>query len=277
MTRTKLLLPVALLLVAVLATTASMADETSKGPAAEEQPHPQLRDFYPTGEFDYVVGERVTDAVILLSRRAAAYLVQPAGTTDTYLLLQGKRTVSKVKGVPLKAKDGHVHLPKEAELQALGTFEAKAGGIIVIRADPLRAELRPRPALTGTKTPDAVRAHSPQYGLIASAYRTDKTSIQRLQAAKDVKVEVIFGSWCPRCQQTMGNALRIESELKSGGATWVFHGLPAPPAAWKDKRFLQTKTKALPTAIVWLGDKLVGRVPPADWKRLDVAVARLLK
>ncbi len=240
--------------------------------------HATLREFYPTGEFDYEVAGARSEAQVLFSRRAAAYLIAPAGADHLYLLLQRQRTISQVPRRVIQQKNGDVDLPATVAPQLVGNFTMD-NGTVMIEAPSLRARLVPRGPLLGTHAGTAVLAHSPQYGLTMRAYRTNEAAMQALKGVTGARVEVLFGSWCPRCQQTMGNALRVERELASAGAGIVFEyrALPPPPAAWQDSRFLQAKVEALPTALLHVGDREVGRVAPADWKSFEVVMAKALK
>lgn len=244
-------------------------------PADADEVHPRLRQFHATGEFDLLVDGVRTDAEILFSRRAAAYLLVPRDGQRMYLLLQRHRSVSTLPAGLIRRENGDVDLPRSAMPERAGRFEFRAGQI-VIQASGFRALLAPREPLTGRKTAAEVLAHSPQYGLVMRAFRPKRETLARLRTRVKVQVDVLFGSWCPRCKQTLGNALRVERELQGSGVTFTYYALPKPPAAWKDARFLETRTKALPTAHVYVGGKAVGRVPPAGWSRFDVALDQAL-
>lgn len=245
------------------------------GTAVAERSHATLRGFYPTGEFDFVGAPEGKDVSILFSQRAAAYLLVPKGAESIYVLNQRQRTVSKVAARTIRRENGDVDLPESATPQAVGRFELKQGDIVVTAPD-LRGRLTPRGPALGTLTAADLWAHSPQYGLVARAYRPDERALATLRAASGVEVEVVFGSWCPRCQQTIGNALRVQQEIGEKGVVITFYGLPKPPAAWKHPRFVSSQAKALPTAVVKVGGAVRGRIGPSEWNRFDVALAKLL-
>lgn len=244
-------------------------------PATADDADPVLREFYPTGEYDLFVDGAKTDAEILFSRRAAAYVVAPAGNGRMFLLLQRQRRVASIPAKVIRRENGDVDLPKGVTPEPIGNL-APQGEDIVINAPTLRARLRPRPPLLGYHSPAGVFDHSPQYGLTMRAYRPDRQSIEALKNGPKAKVEVLFGTWCPRCKQTIGNALRVASELKESGVTFLFYGLPPPPDAWKNARFLETKIKALPTALVFVDDKVAGRISPNEWKNFEVSLRKLV-
>lgn len=259
-----LLLPVLLLVVG-----------TPAGSEARE-PHGSLRGFYPTGEYDLVIGRTQVEAQLLFSQRAAAYLLKPAASERAYLLLQRKRTIATVPADWIREEDGDVHLPAGTEPKAVGRLSLDKDEI-VLEAPSLQARLTPRAPLLGYNGLDAVLAHSPQYGLVMRGYSPDKDALARMKDATDVKVEVIFGSWCPRCQQTVGHVLEIERALDAQGVAFTYYGLPKPPEAWKDARFVVSQAKALPTALVFVDDKLAGRIAPTEWRGFETRLARIVR
>jgi hypothetical protein len=240
-----------------------------------QEAHRSLRGFYPTGEFDLVVAGVKREGEILFSRRAAAYLIAPAGSEEVYLLQQRLKTVSAISADLLRRENGDVDVPENAKIKQVGSFSLDSSGIR-IQTPTLTGTLQSRPPLIGPHPAAVVLEHSPQYGLVQRAYRPDEDAIRRIDSHAGARVEVIFGSWCPRCQQTLGKALRVESELKNGRVGFLFHGLPTPPAAWREARFLETHIKALPTAIVWVNKREAGRIAPNDWDRFEAALARIL-
>ncbi len=243
--------------------------------ASAREPHRSFRDFYPTGEFDlYVEGVKRPDE-ILFSRRAAAYLITPEGSSDCLLLMQRHKTVSSVPQDLVRHENGNVDLPQEARPKRVGRFSLALGGIR-IESSALRGILKKRPPLLGPQSGAALLAHAPQYGLVMRKFRKNDAALTRLRGHKGARVEVLFGSWCPRCQQVLGNAMRVEQELAGGAVTFVYHGLPRPPGAWKEPRFVASRAKALPTAVVWVGEREVGRIAPKDFGKFDQVLARIL-
>lgn len=243
--------------------------------ASAREAHRSFREFYPTGEFDLYVDGAKQPGEILFSRRAAAYLIAPEGSADCFLLMQRLKTVSAVPLDLMRHENGNVDLPQEARPKRVGRFSLALGGIR-IESTALRGMLKSRPPLLGPQSGAEVLNHAPQYGLVMRKFRKNDAALTRLRGHKGARVEVLFGSWCPRCQQTLGSAMRVEQELAGGAVKFLYHGLPRPPAAWKDERFVATHSKALPTAIVWVGKQEVGRIAPKDFRRFDQFLARIL-
>ena len=243
--------------------------------ADAREAHRSFRDFYPTGEFDLYVEGVKQPGEILFSRRAAAYLVAPQGLDKCLLLMQRLKTVSAVPQDLMRQENGTVHLPQTAQPKRIGRFSLGRGGI-KIESSALRGLLKNRPPLLGTHTGASVLTHAPQYGLVASKFRKNDAALAKARTHAGARVEVLFGSWCPRCQQTIGYALRVEKELAGSAVAFQYRGLPRPPAAWKDERFVLTRAKALPTAIVWVGNREAGRIAPKDFGRFDQVLAGIL-
>jgi thiol-disulfide isomerase/thioredoxin len=91
-----------------------------------------------------------------------------------------------------------------------------------------------------------------------------------------VKVRVFFGSWCPVCKQRVPYLLAVEEALEGSRVAFEYLGLPLAPAAWKDPEVVRLKVTTVPTAIILVDGKAVGRLVNQDWSTPEVELARIV-
>ena len=236
-----------------------------------------LRDFESSGTYVLTVDGKPADAEIYESNTPAVLVIAPALPTPV-LLRPGK--AATVETVPLakvaRQDDGTVGLLADSELVPLDPFKL-VGASIAFTYGNKRLSLDPRPPLLGLHTAAELLAHDPYYARSAAEYRPGPTAVATLQAAAvPVTVRVLFGSWCPFCKQRVPRLLKVEEALAGSNVTVEYFGLPSPPAAWKDPETVRLKVTSVPTAIVFVGGKAVGRLIGDDWNTPEVELARLV-
>jgi len=252
------------------------------GPArAEGEPHATLQDFQLSGQYVlHVAGKTVSDATIYHSKRGAAYLI----VTDTFetpvLVLQRKRRAEGVDAEGLlERKGGGFDVAAGAELCDHGAFRL-VGRDVAFKVDGQDARLKPRPHLTGTHWSKKIVEHSPEYARAAQAYRPDAAKMKILaDSGMEARVQIFFGTWCSFCNKFLPNTLKVEEELKKAGTkiTFEFHGLPPPPAAWVTKEATKMRVKRLPTGLVFVDGKQIGRLEGNDWIKPERSLTRIIK
>lgn len=237
-----------------------------------------LRDFEPSGTYQLVVdGKPVAEAGIFENAKLPAVLVIASALPSPVLLRPGRRTVEAVSVASIaRQEDGSVDLAADAQLLPLGEFKA-AGASVAFSYGPKRASLDPKPALVGLHTAEELRQHDPHYARAASEHAVSEAAIAALRGQPAaVKVRVFFGSWCPVCKQRVPSMLAVEQALAGSRVEFEYQGLPAPPAAWKDPEAVRLKVTGVPTAIVFVDDRAVGRLLGQDWSTPEVELARLV-
>jgi thiol-disulfide isomerase/thioredoxin len=89
-----------------------------------------------------------------------------------------------------------------------------------------------------------------------------------------VKITVFFGSWCPHCQQKVPIAMRLARELAGSKVKFDFYGLPHGFS--NDAQAQRYGVKAVPTGIVYVNGKEVGRISGDGWESPEATLRNLV-
>lgn len=234
-----------------------------------------LRDFRSSGTYVLTVDGKPTDAEIFESNVPAVLVIAPALPTPV-LLRPGKATVETLPLAKVARQgDGSVGLLADTELAPLGKFKP-VGASVAFLYGGKQVSLDPKPPLLGLHAAAELLEHDPAYARNAAEYRPGPTSLAALGAAgTPVTVRVFFGSWCSFCKLRVPRMLAVEAALAGSNVAVEYFGLPSPPTAWKDPEATRLKVSSVPTAIVFVDGKAVGRLIGDDWNAPEVALARL--
>lgn len=239
-----------------------------------------LRGFHPTSEYRlWVAGKEVPKAEIYESQVAGAYLILTSAFASPVLV--GKRS-SAVETVNLmkvsKKDDGSVDLLADATLEPLGTARPENNYTeVVFQVGGKEARLKLTPPLTGLHPRADLLAHTPEYGRGAAVYKPDNPALNKLKAQKEpTRVKIFFGSWCPHCKQVLPGVLKVEESIAGSRVTFEYYGLPRPPEAWTDPEVVKNGVKGVPTALVYVGGREVGRLTTDSWAKMEVSLADML-
>jgi len=244
-------------------------------PLAAQQIDGVLRDFASTGDFILEVGgKEATSARIYRSEVPAILLIADELPSPTLILLRERslQTVGFMKVI--QRQDGMADILADAELTPIGSFTVD-GEAIEFFAGGQRMRLKPRPYLIGEQGLSDMLQHSPEYRRKAAAYEPDSTALAALKKSdQPVRVRVYFGSWCPFCSRYVPNILKVAEQLQ-GEIDFEFYGLPQDgmadePAAKRDG------VQGVPTGIVYVGGKEVGRLEAREWTSPESALRRLV-
>lgn len=246
---------------------------------AEPDSHPTLKDFQRTGQYELRVKDEVlADAQIYHSESAYAYLVVTSAFEFAVLVLPRTRCVESVKTEEMTTReDGGIDVRKDVTPCSLGRFRLEGANVIFPVGD-VEARLEPKPPLEGAHRRDAVLEHSPEYERAAKAYVPDAEAMDVLkQSARKARIQIFFGTWCTFCNRFIPCVLRVEEGLAETELAFEYYGLPAPPAAWVSEASTRMGVKRLPTGIIFIDDKEVGRVIGTEWVRPEKALLRYLR
>jgi len=234
-----------------------------------------LRDFESSGSYVLTVDGKAVDAEIYESNTPAVLVIAPDLPT-AFLLRPGKATVETVPLAKVaRQEDGTVGLLADAELEPLGKFKP-VGASVAFTFGSRRLSLDPKPPLLGVHTAAELLAHNPAYARNAAEYHPGPSAVASLRAVTaPVTVRVFFGSWCQYCKAKVPHLLSVESALAGSNVTVEYFGVPSPPAAWKDPEAVRLQVTSVPTAIVLVDGKAVGRLVGDDWNTPEVELARL--
>jgi len=237
-----------------------------------------LRGFQPTGDYALLVdGIPVPKAEIYQNDKIPAILVLTSALSSPVLLTPRAGSVETVNIMKVaKQKDGSVDLLADAVLAPLGQFQM-AGDNVKFAYEGRKVSLNPKPPLTGLHKGEELKVHSPEYARGASNYQPDGAAIAALKREPNpVTVRVFFGSWCPHCRQHVPSMLKVEDQLKGSKVKFEYFGLPRPPDAWQDPEAKKQKVGGVPTGIVYMNGKEVGRITGTGWEAPEVLLNKIV-
>lgn len=234
-----------------------------------------MRGFAPTGDFEIEIdGTRAEGAKLYLAERPQAYLIIDSSLGGPLLLELRRGTVSRVNKMKLLRRDnGTIDMVADANPRALGRYQLD-GRAVVVSVDDKTVKMVEKPPLVGLHDRDSLVEHSPGYQRSADAYTPNPDALGHLQSAGgNVRVRTYFGSWCPHCKRHVPFMMRVEKELAEAGITFEYFGLPKPgpgAAPWPEK------VGNVPTAIVYVDGREVGRVKDNAWRAPEITLDRLV-
>ena len=245
-------------------------------PAAAQQADAVLREFKPSGDYVVVIGgEDAPKAELYQSEIVPGFLIIASQLSSPVLVLPRERSVQTVSFMKLLKRDnGFIDVLADAELTPLGAFQIR-GEEVVFSADGRQVVLKQRPFLLGSQGLEDMLGYSPDYRRRAAAYTPDTGQLAGIKAAaKPVKVRVYFGSWCSFCTEYVPKMLSVAQKLEGSGVDFEFYGLPQgfgdEPAAKRDD------VHAVPTGIVYVGGREVGRLEARDWVNPEGTLHKLV-
>ena len=233
----------------------------------------QAPPFLPGADFDLVIGGKIDpEARIYEAQADAAVLVVSEGLPSPVLLHVRSRGVQAVPGARLREMGGGLTIERGEPLEHLGSFEVE-GTEVRFSHGGVGATLRPKPALVGEHTLDDLYRHTPKYRVGAAAYSPDPSTLAKLRdAGSDYRVKVVFGSWCSVCKQYLPRGLAVDEALGDAGIRFEYLGLPLEDP-WHTPEVERLAVKSLPTAIVYRGDREIGRFAGGEeWDRPETRI-----
>jgi thiol-disulfide isomerase/thioredoxin len=229
---------------------------------------------------DYVLsvdGKPVPAAEIYKNERAPAILVLTTALPTHVLLTPRAGTVEKVNVMKVaRQPDGSVNLLASPTIGLIGKFQTQ-GENVSFTYDNRKVVLTVKPPLVGLQKAAALKGYSPGYVRIANAYKPNPMALADLKKeSQPVTVRVLFGSWCPHCRMHLPYLLRVEDELKGSKIKFEYFGLPRPPQAWEHPEVKRLGVNGVPTGIVYVGGKEVGRIIGEAWSTPEVILNKIL-
>lgn len=234
-----------------------------------------LKDFARTGEYLLMVNGKPAPAYeIYKNDTLPAYLILSPALPSAVLLTPRTMAVETVPAAKVVRQNGTAALAADADLRPQGQFKLE-GDKVVFTADGRQGSLGPNPPLLGLQKAPALKNHSPEYIVTARGYKPNPQVVAALKKrAKPVKVKVFFGSWCPHCREHLPYLLRIEEELKGSPFQFEYYGLPQRFANEPEAK--KYRVDGVPTGIVFVDGKEVGRISRADWESPETRLNSIL-
>lgn len=240
---------------------------------------PAMSGFEPIDKFVFSVGG-VDDkeAEVFQSQAVGAYLVVSKLVESPILIEARSAEVSAVDLMKVdRQDDGGVALLADAGRDSMGKFTI-AGEGITFGVGGKTAELRNKPWLLGEQDLAAMRAYSRDYRAGAESYQTSEPLLHQLEAeSRPVEIRVFFGSWCPHCQQVLPRVLRVAQELQGSKVRLSFYGLPRGPGFATDPEVKRFGIDSVPTGVVFIDGREVGRISGESWKIPELAIKNAIQ
>jgi thiol-disulfide isomerase/thioredoxin len=235
-----------------------------------------LRDFYEIGDYILeIAGAPVPETRFFLAERIPAVLVSPPDNTSSVLLFPRTNDVQTVPNDKLIRKT-------DTQLDVVMDSVTHQGKLQILAswiAFPVHGQewiLKPRPWLLGVQDIPTLLAYSPEYRWRSEAYTPNKAAVEELKSqTEDVKVRVFFGSWCAHCKRHVPLLLKVATQLEGSHIHLEFYGLPQ---GWGQHPVAgPLKILAVPTGVVYVDDKEVGRITGNQWRAPEVSLNEILQ
>ncbi|MBZ0090127.1 MAG: thioredoxin family protein [Thermoanaerobaculia bacterium] len=257
---------------ALVAALVAAAPAPAQKPAADAF----LSDFRVSGEYVVeVAGKAQPKAELYFSERARAFLIRSSELPSPVLVSPSAKEVQSLDLMKIQVgANGVIDVLSDAVLSPEGAFRVD-GESILFHAGGREVRLRPRPWLLGAHSGAEIGEHNPEYVRRAGEYESDDALVAKLKAAKgQVRVLTFFGSWCPHCKKHVPMLMKVGQEL--AGANWQFdyYGLPSPFT--NEPEAVKYGIKGVPTAIVLVGGKEIGRLPNSGWTKPEAGLDSVL-
>jgi thiol-disulfide isomerase/thioredoxin len=229
---------------------------------------------------DYLIeidGQATPTTKVYWSQAARMFLIVVKDLPTPLLVEPMSRQVRSVPLVKLASRpDGSVGILDGAAMTSKGTVATTEGGVATFTVDGRAFTLVEKPPLLGWQTPEAIGAYSPGYVKRADAYQPQAAAIADLsKRSSDVRLSVFFGSWCPFCQQKVPMVMKMAKELAGSKVKFDFYGLPHGFSG--DPQAKRYNVKSVPTGIVFVDGKEVGRISGDGWASPETTLVSLLR
>ena len=246
------------------------------GSSSAQMPADALfRGFELNGDFIFELdGQDLASAEIYSSERAAAYLIMAPELSSPVLINPRAGAAESVHLMKVaKRPDGSIDLLADATFNRLSPLQIQ-GTEVHFDVKGVPAKLKPKPPLLGFHNSEDLKSYKPEYGRLSRAYKPAAAQIETLKSADAARVLVYFGTWCPTCGRLVPRVMRVEEELRGSKLEFQYYGLEQGfennPMAKADD------IHGVPTGIVYVNDREVGRLEAGDLNNPEAALARLL-
>lgn len=234
-----------------------------------------LRGFTKSDDYVMQLDEASGGGDVYWSQTAGAFLLISRGLSTPVLIKPGQELALAVPVIRLaRNSSGAIDILSGEDLAPIAPFEVGEDGV-VFGMEGHRVRMMKKPPLLGWQESSDIEAYASMYSERAAAYHPQEAVIADLRShASDVRVIVFFGSWCPFCQQRVPLAIRVAHELEGSGVDFDFYGLEHGFA--DDRVAAQYGVKSVPTGIVLVAGKEVGRLQGDAWASPEASLNRIL-
>lgn len=236
-----------------------------------------ISDFELVGYMVKLDGQPLVDAEIFQSKAAGSFLILAADLPAPVMVKVRDAQVQTIDLMKVSRRaDGTVELLPNATLSSQGAFRVTADRTgIEFNVDGRQGELREKPPLLGSQNVDGLTAHSPEYRRSADSYTPSDPIVSKLKGqGQDVQVTIYFGSWCGACKQMVPRIMKVAEQLEGSKINFDFYGLPRTITS--DPEATRAEIHAVPTGVIYLEGKEIGRIEGSGWRVPELALNNLL-
>lgn len=245
-------------------------------PAHAQVPDPMFQDFEPVGSFALSVdGAAVPKAEIYQSERASAILVMTSKLGSPVMVNLRSRQVEEVSLMSLaKRPDGTIDILADAPIQPVGTFAVQDDGITFSYGGK-QVALSTRESLTGEQSAAALLEYDPSYARGADSYEPNSNLVAELEKRSEpIRVQVFFNSKCGVCKEMVPRIIKLERTLDAENIEFDYYGVPDSYSG--DDEMERKDVSGVPTGIVYVNGREVGRIVGGQWRIPELAIKNLL-
>jgi len=94
------------------------------------------------------------------------------------------------------------------------------------------------------------------------------------EQSSDVQITVYFGSWCGACKQMVPRIMKVAEQLAGSKINFDFYGLPRGITG--DPEASRIDIHAVPTGVIYLDGKEIGRIEGSGWRVPELAINNIL-
>jgi len=236
-----------------------------------------ISDFEPVGFMAKLDGKTVGDAEVFQSKAAGAFLILGSDLPAPVMVRIRDGQVQTVDLMKVnRREDGTVELLPNAALTDQGAFQVTADRSgIEFNVEGRRGELLEKPPLLGSQDITNLTQHSPEYRRSADTYSPSDPIVAKLkEQSDDVQVTIYFGSWCGACKQMVPRIMKVAEKLEGSNIRFDFYGLP--PGLAGDPEASRVDIHAVPTGVIYMDGREIGRIEGAGWRVPELALNNLL-
>ncbi len=258
-----------------LATAAWMLLFAAGSTMAQAPADALFRGFEPNGDFLFELdGKDLDSAEIYSSERAAAYLILAPELSSPVLVNPRAGAAESVHLMKVaKRPNGSIDLLADATFNRLSPLKIQ-GTEVHFDVKGSAAKLKPKPPILGFKSSDELKESKPDYDRLARGYTPSADKVEDLRGAESARVLIYFGTWCPTCGRLVPRVLRVEEELQGSNVEFQYYGLARQFS--NDPMAKADNIHGVPTGIVYVNDREIGRLEAGDLNRPEAAIARML-
>lgn len=261
------------------ATSAAPATSATAATAVARDADPFFSGFEPDSTWQIAIDGKISErGEIWVAQKAGNSLVFDLPEFGEVILLQPRqRSVEAVaRDAWFVQPDGTGAVAADVAPRNEGTFDF-VNEQVSFNYGGKRLELREAPYQLGPKTMGELLASNAHYRFASARYRPSEPIIRNLRGlSTKVQVKVFFGTWCPHCSEVLPKLFSVVQALEGSGLTFSFHGLPKGEGFSTDPESKKYSIRGVPTAVVLVDGKEVGRIDGGSWRIPELGLQNTL-